>query len=184
VITEVLDADDLPMVEEFADILQVGTRNMANFALLRKVGRSHRPVMLKRGMASTIDEWLQAAEYILSEGNSNVMLCERGIRTFEPSTRNTFDVNGMAVVLERSHLPVVADPSQATGHRYLVPPVSKAAVAAGADALIIEVHPDPAHAKKDGAQSLTIPEFQKLMAELKNLAAALNRPLATSPEPV
>ncbi|HET6387191.1 MAG TPA: 3-deoxy-7-phosphoheptulonate synthase [Armatimonadota bacterium] len=177
VITEVLDPDDLAACEEFANILQIGTRNMANFALLRKVGRSRLPIMLKRGMASTIDEWLQAAEYILAEGNSNVMLCERGIRTFETSTRNTFDVNGMAVALERSHLPVVADPSQATGHRYLVPPVSKAAVAAGADALIIEVHPDPAHAKKDGAQSLTIPEFQKLMADLKILAAAVNRPL-------
>jgi len=178
VITEVLDPDDLAACEEFANILQIGTRNMANFALLRKVGRSRLPIMLKRGMASTIDEWLQAAEYILAEGNSNVMLCERGIRTFETSTRNTFDVNGMAVALERSHLPVVADPSQATGHRYLVPPVSKAAVAAGADALIIEVHPDPAHAKKDGAQSLTIPEFQKLMADLKILAAAVNRPLS------
>lgn len=177
VITELLDPDDLPAVEEFADIIQIGTRNMANFALLRKVGKTSLPVMLKRGMASTIDEWLQAAEYILAEGNPNVMLCERGIRTFEPSTRNTFDVNGMAVVLERSHLPVVADPSQATGHRYLVPPVSKAAVAAGADALIVEVHPDPAHAKKDGAQSLTIPEFQKLMTQLRTLAAAIERPL-------
>ena len=177
VITEVLDPDDLAACEEYADILQIGTRNMANFALLRKVGKSRRPVMLKRGMASTIDEWLQAAEYILSEGNASVMLCERGIRTFETSTRNTFDVNGMAVVLERSHLPVVADPSQATGHRYLVPPVAKAAVAGGADALIIEVHPDPAHAKKDGAQSLTIPEFQKLMADLDPLATALRRPL-------
>ena len=178
VITEVLDPDDIPVCEELADILQIGTRNMANFALLRKVGKSRRPVMLKRGMAATIDEWLQAAEYIISEGNTNVLLCERGIRTFEPSTRNTFDINGMAVVLERSHLPVVADPSQATGHRTLVPPVSKAAVAAGADALIIEVHPDPARAKKDGAQSLTIPAFQKLMAELKPIAAAIGRPLA------
>lgn len=178
VITEVLDTEDVSLVAEFADILQIGTRNMANFALLRKVGKSHRPVMLKRGMASTVDEWLQAAEYILSEGNSNVLLCERGIRTFEPSTRNTFDVNGMSVALSRSHLPVVADPSQATGHRYLVPPVSRAAVAAGADALIIEVHPDPAHAKTDGAQSLTVSEFQSLMAELKPLAAAIHRPLS------
>ena len=177
VITEFLDADHLADLERYADILQIGTRNMANFALLRRAGKSSRPVMLKRGWASTVDEWLQAAEYILSEGNPNVILCERGIRTFEPSTRNTFDINGMAVVLERSHLPVVADPSQGTGHRYLVPPVSKAAVAGGADALIIEVHPDPSRAKKDGAQSLTIPEFQKLMSELRGIASAVGRPL-------
>jgi 3-deoxy-7-phosphoheptulonate synthase len=177
VITELLDPDHLAAVEEYADIIQIGTRNMANFALLRKVGHSKLPVMLKRGMASTIDEWLQAAEYILSEGNSNVILCERGIRTFEPSTRNTFDINGMAVALERSHLPVVADPSQGTGHRSLVPPVSRAAIAAGADAVIIEVHPDPARARKDGAQSVTIPEFQKLMGEIRVLAEVMHRPL-------
>jgi 3-deoxy-7-phosphoheptulonate synthase len=177
VITEVLDTEDVGLVEEFADILQIGTRNMANFALLKKVGRSQRPVMVKRGMASTVDEWLQAAEYVLAGGNGSVMLCERGIRTFETSTRNTFDVGGMAVALARSHLPVVADPSQAAGHRYLVPPVSKAAVAAGADALIIEVHPDPAHARTDGSQSLNIPEFQKLMADLRALAPAVGRTL-------
>ncbi|HET6384073.1 MAG TPA: 3-deoxy-7-phosphoheptulonate synthase [Armatimonadota bacterium] len=180
VITEVLDTQDVPLVEEYADILQIGTRNMANFALLKRVGRSRRPVMIKRGMASTVDEWLQAAEYVLAEGNANVLLCERGIRTFEPSTRNTFDVNGMIVALSRSHLPVVADPSQGTGRRSMVAPLSMAAVAAGADALIVEVHPDPVHASTDGAQSVNISEFQEMMVEIGRVAAAVRRPIATA----
>jgi len=178
VITEVMDARDVDLVASYADILQLGTRNMANFALLDEVGRCGKPVMLKRGMSSTIEEWLLAAEYILSHGNRQVILCERGVRTFETATRFTFDVNAIPLVKRLSHLPVIGDPSHATGKWYLVEPVALAAVAAGADGLQVEVHPNPDHALSDGAQSLTPANFQKLMDKVRTLGQALGRPLA------
>ena len=178
IITEVMDARDVEIVARYADILQLGTRNMANFALLDEVGRCGKPVMLKRGMSSTIEEWLLAAEYILSHGNRQVILCERGIRTYETATRFTFDVNAIPLVKQLSHLPVIGDPSHATGKWYLVEPVALAAIAAGADGLQIEVHPNPDHALSDGAQSLTPANFHKLMENVSHLAAALGRPLA------
>jgi 3-deoxy-7-phosphoheptulonate synthase len=177
IITEVMDVRDVDLVCQYADILQIGTRNAANFTLLTEVGKTHTPVMLKRGMAMTIEEWLQAAEYIASQGNKNIMLCERGIRTFETNTRNTFDINAIAAVKELSHLPVIADPSHATGKSSLVNAVSRAAVAAGADGLIIEVHPNPEKALKDGAQSLLPDAFDRLMADLKPIAQAVGRSL-------
>jgi 3-deoxy-7-phosphoheptulonate synthase len=177
IITEVLDVRDLDLVCRYADILQVGTRNMANFPLLTEIGKTQTPVMLKRGMAATIEEWLQAAEYIAGRGNRNVMLCERGIRTFETYTRNTFDVNAVAAVKELSHLPIIADPSHATGRASLVNAVSRAAVAAGADGLIIEVHPNPEKALKDGAQSLLPDAFGALMHDIAPVAAAVGRRL-------
>jgi 3-deoxy-7-phosphoheptulonate synthase len=177
IITEVMDIRDIETVCEYADILQIGTRNMANFTLLREVGKTQTPVMLKRGMAATIEEWLQAAEYIASQGNKNIMLCERGIRTFETYTRNTFDVNAVAAAKELSHLPVIADPSHATGRSSLVSAVSRAAVAAGADGVIIEVHPNPEKALKDGAQSLLPDAFQKLMTDLAPIITAVGRHL-------
>ncbi|MBV9848732.1 MAG: 3-deoxy-7-phosphoheptulonate synthase [Armatimonadetes bacterium] len=177
IITEVMDVRDVELVCEYADILQIGTRNMANFNLLREVGKTQTPVMLKRGMAATIEEWLQAAEYIASQGNKNVMLCERGIRTFETYTRNTFDINAVAAVKELSHLPIIADPSHATGKASLVNAVSRAALAAGADGLIIEVHPNPEKALKDGAQSLLPEAFVKLMHDLAPIAGAVGRRL-------
>lgn len=175
IITEVMDTRDIDLVAKYADILQIGTRNMANFSLLTEVGISKKPVMLKRGMSSTIEEWLQAAEYIASRGNYNIMLCERGIRTFETYTRNTFDISAIPAVAGLSHLPIVADPSHGTGRAHLVPPVSKASIVAGADALIIEVHPHPDKALKDGAQSLTPAAFSKLMKELDVCARAVGR---------
>ncbi|HID95307.1 MAG TPA: 3-deoxy-7-phosphoheptulonate synthase [Candidatus Latescibacteria bacterium] len=177
VITEVMDTRDVELVTRYADILQIGTRNMANFSLLQEVGHTEKPVMLKRGMSSTIEEWLQAAEYIADKGNFNIILCERGIRTFEPYTRNTFDVNAIPVVHQLSHLPVLGDPSHGTGRWRLVAPISKAAVAAGADGLLIEIHPNPAKALKDGAQSLTFSDFGRLMRELQPLVAAIGRRL-------
>ena len=177
IITEVMDVRDVELVCEYADILQIGTRNMANFNLLREVGKTQTPAMLKRGMAATIEEWLQAAEYIASQGNKNVMLCERGIRTFETYTRNTFDINAVAAVKELSHLPIIADPSHATGKASLVNAVSRAALAAGADGLIIEVHPNPEKALKDGAQSLLPEAFVKLMHDLAPIAGAVGRRL-------
>ena len=177
IITEVMDVRDVEMVCQYADILQIGTRNAANFTLLTEVGKTQTPVMLKRGMAMTIEEWLQAAEYIANQGNKNIMLCERGIRTFETYTRNTFDINAIAAVKELSHLPVVADPSHATGKSSLVNAVSRAAVAAGADALIIEVHPNPEKALKDGAQSLLPDAFAQLMNDLRPIARAVGRGL-------
>ena len=177
IITEVMDVRDVEMVCEYADILQIGTRNMANFNLLREVGKTQTPVMLKRGMAAMIEEWLQAAEYIASQGNPNIMLCERGIRTFETYTRNTFDINAVAAVKELSHLPIIADPSHATGKASLVNAVSRAALAAGADGLIIEVHPNPEKALKDGAQSLLPDAFQKLMHDITPIAQAVGRHL-------
>lgn len=173
VITEVITPADVDLVARYADILQIGTRNMQNYALLQEAGRAGKPVMLKRGMSSTIEEWLLAAEYILSQGNRNVILCERGIRTFEPATRFTIDINAVPLVRELSHLPVVVDPSQGTGKWSLVGPVALAAVAAGANGLIVEVHPHPDDALSDGAQSLDFAAFDGLMDGLARLTGAL-----------
>jgi len=175
IITEVMDTRDVEMVLEYADILQIGTRNMTNFALLKEIGLVRKPVMLKRGMSATIEEWLQAAEYIASRGNYDIILCERGIRTFETFTRNTFDINAIPAVNELSHLPIFADPSHGTGRWQLVGPVSKAAIAAGADGLMIEVHPEPQKALKDGPQSLKLDTFAKLMRELAPLIRAIGK---------
>ncbi len=175
VISEVVTPGDVELLTRYVDILQVGTRNMQNYALLQEVGRSGKPVMLKRGMSSTIEEWLLAAEYILSQGNRDVMLCERGIRTFETATRFTLDINAVPLVRELSHLPVIVDPSQGTGRWSLVGPMSLAAVAAGAQGLIIEVHPHPDSALSDGAQSLDFAAFESLMTDLRRLTEALSR---------
>lgn len=175
IITEVMDTRDVELVARYADILQVGTRNMTNYALLQEVGTIKMPVMLKRGMCSTIEEWLQAAEYIANRGNYEIILCERGLRTFETYTRNTFDVSAIPAVLGLSHLPIIADPSHGTGRFSLVSPVAKAAVAAGADGLMIEVHPHPEKALKDGAQSLTPDNFAQMMKETAAIARAVGR---------
>lgn len=177
VITEVMDTRDVEMIAEFADILQVGARNMQNFNLLKVLGRCRKPVMLKRGLSSTLEELLMSAEYVISEGNPHVILCERGIRTFEPFTRNTLDLSAVPVLKRESHLPVVVDPSHGVGHWDLVPPMARAAIAAGADGLVIEVHPDPAHAVSDGPQSLTPKRFKELMIELERVANAVGRNL-------
>jgi 3-deoxy-7-phosphoheptulonate synthase len=166
IITEVMSDRDVDLVAEYTDILQIGARNMQNFALLKTLGRCGRPVLLKRGLSSTIKELLMSAEYVVAHGNSNVILCERGIRTFETATRNTCDIVAVAVLNELTHLPVILDPSHATGKRSLVPPLSRAAVAIGADGLIVEVHPCPEKAVSDGAQSLDIPQFRRMMADL------------------
>jgi 3-deoxy-7-phosphoheptulonate synthase len=158
---------DVEMVAEYADILQIGARNMQNFALLKVLGKANRPVMLKRGLSSTIKELLMSAEYVVAHGNPNVILCERGIRTFETATRNTCDITAVAVLNELSHLPVVLDPSHATGKRSLVPSLSRAGVAIGADGLIVEVHPCPEKAVSDGAQSLSLPQFGQMMKDLQ-----------------
>ncbi len=175
IVTEVMDPKDVEMVSEHADVLQIGARNMQNYALLHAVGRLGRPVLLKRGMMSTIEELLMSAEYVLSHGNNNVMVCERGIRTFETYTRNTLDINAVPAIKQLSHLPVLVDPSHGTGRWELVKPIAKAAIAAGADGLIIEVHPQPELALSDGAQSLKPDKFRDLMRELRPLAAALGR---------
>lgn len=175
VITEVMDLRNIELVSRYADILQIGTRNMQNYDLLREVGKVKTPVCLKRGMSAKIEEWLQAAEYVLLGGNPNVMLCERGIRTFETYTRNTLDLSAVPALKELSHLPVIVDPSQGTGRRSLVIAMTKAAVAVGADGLLIEVHPHPDKALKDGAQSLTCEHFGKLAADLHPIAAAIGR---------
>jgi len=175
VITEVMDPQLVPLVATYADILQVGARNMQNYALLHAVGESQRPVLLKRGMMSTVEELLMAAEYILSHGNGRIILCERGIRTFEPYTRNTFDINAIPLLKSLTHLPVIADPSHGTGKWELVGPVARAAVAAGADGLIIEVHPHPEQALSDGAQSLKPERFAALMDELRLVAEAVGK---------
>ena len=177
-ITEVLTPDDVELVVRYADILQVGARNMQNFILLDEVGRANKPVMLKRGMSATIQEWLLAVEYILSQGNRQVILCERGIRTFETYTRNTMDVSAIPIIHKLSHLPIVADPSHGTGKWYLVAPLALAAVAAGANGLMVEVHPTPDTALKDGAQSLTFGHFEDLMRQLVPVAAAMGRSVA------
>ena len=175
VITEVVDPHDVNMVAKAVDILQIGSRNMQNFALLTKVGKSKCPVVLKRGFSCTIAEWLTAADYLLAEGNNKVILCERGIRTFEDSIRFSLDISAIPVVKKSSHLPVIVDPSHAAGHYSLVPAVAKAAVAAGADGLLIEVHPNPKEAMVDGLQSLTPSDFTKLMEELRLIAKSVGR---------
>ncbi|OGW84369.1 MAG: 3-deoxy-7-phosphoheptulonate synthase, partial [Omnitrophica bacterium RIFCSPLOWO2_01_FULL_45_10] len=175
IITELMDVRDLGLIMKYADVIQIGARNMQNFNLLKEVGRVKKPVMLKRGMANTIKELLMSAEYILSEGNFNVILCERGIRTFEDSTRFTLDISAVPVIKNLTHLPVFVDPSHATGKWGLVGSCAKAAIAAGADGLIIEVHPNPEEAFSDGEQSLIPENFAKLMEELKMVAAAVGR---------
>jgi 3-deoxy-7-phosphoheptulonate synthase len=177
IITEVMDTRDVELVTKYTDILQIGTRNMTNYALLREIGLIKTPVMLKRGWASTIEEWLQAAEYIASRGNYNIILCERGIRSFETYTRNTFDINAIPAVKELSHLPIIADPAHGTGKRSLVNAVARGAVAAGADGIMVEVHPSPEKALKDGNQSLHFENFAQLMSDLGPIAQAVGRTL-------
>jgi 3-deoxy-7-phosphoheptulonate synthase len=176
-ISEVMDSSQLPLLTKYSDILQIGARNMQNFNLLREVGKVRTPAMLKRGIAATIEEVLLAAEYILSGGNYDVMLCERGIRTFETYTRNTMDVSAIPVLQKLSHLPVIADPSHGTGRRDLVLPLARAAVAAGADGLLVEIHPDPDHAISDGAQTLAFPQFRDMMRQVRAIAHAVDRTL-------
>jgi 3-deoxy-7-phosphoheptulonate synthase len=178
IVSEVMDPSQIPMMGSYVDIFQVGARNMQNYFLLRALGEVQKPVLLKRGMSATIEELLLSAEYILSGGNYNVILCERGIRTFENYLRNTLDIAAIPVIKKLSHLPILADPSHGTGRRDKVPPMARAAIAAGADGLLIEVHNDPDHALSDGAQSLTPGEFSQLMAELRIIAPAVNRRLA------
>jgi 3-deoxy-7-phosphoheptulonate synthase len=175
VITEVMDVRDVETVCEYADILQIGTRNAQNYNLLREVGQVRTPVMLKRGMSMKYEEWLQAAEYIASQGNYDIMLCERGIRTFETYTRNTFDINAIPALKELTHLPVISDPSHGTGKASLVPAVTLASFMAGADGAIVEVHPNPEKALKDGAQSLTPQAFEKMMRDLERIAPVVNK---------
>ncbi|MBN1191653.1 MAG: 3-deoxy-7-phosphoheptulonate synthase [Dehalococcoidales bacterium] len=175
VVTEVVDPHQVKLVAEYADILQVGTRNMQNFSLLTELGHIKQPVILKRGLANTVTEWLTAADYLLAGGNENVILCERGIRTFEDSTRFSMDISSIAVIKKNSHLPVIVDPSHAAGHYSLVPALAKAAIAAGADGLLIEVHPNPKEALVDGLQSLSPSDFARLMKELKPIAEAVGR---------
>lgn len=174
-VTEVVDVNHIKIVEEYADILQVGARNMQNYQLLRELGKCSKPVLLKRGMSATIEEWLMASEYILSGRNKNVILCERGIRTFENYTRNTLDISAVPVVKKLSHLPVFTDPSHGTGIRDKVIPMARASIAAGADGIIVEVHNDPEHAKSDGAQSLYPEQFDLMMKELRIIAKAVGR---------
>jgi len=176
-VSEVMDQSQIALVAQYADILQVGARNMQNFTLLRELGRQRRPVLLKRGISATIEELLLSAEYIMSGGNYDVILCERGIRTFETYTRNTMDISAIPVVKKLSHLPIVADPSHGTGRRDKVVPMARAAVAAGADGLLVEVHPDPDHALSDGAQSLRPEQFQEMMRQLAQIAPAVERSL-------
>jgi 3-deoxy-7-phosphoheptulonate synthase len=180
-VSEVMDISQIDVVERYAHILQVGARNMQNFTLLRELGRTRTPILLKRGISATIEEWLLSAEYILAGGNMNVMLCERGIRTFESYTRNTLDISAIPVIQQLSHLPILVDPSHGTGRRDKVTPMARAAVAAGADGLLIEVHCDPDHAKSDGAQSLFPAQFDRLMAELRIIAPAIGRSICLEP---
>ena len=175
IVTELMGIEKLDEFIEKVDVIQIGARNMQNFNLLKEVGKTNKPVLLKRGMSATIEEWLMSAEYIMSEGNENVILCERGIRTFETYTRNTLDLSAVQAVKRLSHLPVIVDPSHATGMAWMVPSMAKAAIAAGADGLIIEVHNDPQHAWCDGAQSLNLTAFDKLMKELAIIAPAVGR---------
>jgi 3-deoxy-7-phosphoheptulonate synthase len=184
VVTETIDPENCDLVEQYADILQVGARNMQNFSLLKRVGRSKKPVLLKRGLSATLEEFLMAAEYILSEGNYNVILCERGVRTFADHTRNTLDLSVIPAVKSASHLPIIVDPSHGTGKRDKVLPLARAAVAVGADGLIVEVHPDADHARSDGYQSLYPGQFEELMREITPIAAVLGRTTAFSPAEV
>ena len=182
-VSEVMDVSQIELVARYADMLQVGARNMQNFTLLRELGRIRTPVLLKRGISATIEEWLLSAEYVLSGGNTDVVLCERGIRTFERYTRNTLDISAVPVIHKLSHLPVVVDPSHGIGLRDKVAPMARAAVAAGADGLLIEVHPDPDHALSDGAQSLFPAQFERLMTELRIIAPAIGRGICVEPVP-
>ena len=182
-VSEVMDISQIELVARYADMLQVGARNMQNFTLLRELGRSRTPVLLKRGISATIEEWLLSAEYLLSGGNTDVVLCERGIRTFETHTRNTLDISAVPVIHKLSHLPIIVDPSHGIGLRDKVAPMARAAVAAGADGLIIEVHPDPDRALSDGAQSLFPTQFENLMAELRIIAPAIGRSICVEPVP-
>ena len=175
IVTEALDPDGVELVAEYADVIQIGARNMQNYPLLRRAGRTRKPVLLKRGMAATIEEFLLAAEYLLAEGNGNVILCERGVRSFDKHTRNLLDLAAIPVVKSLSHLPIIADPSHGTGLRSKVTPMARAAVAAGADGLIIEVHQDPPRAMSDGAQSLYPEQFEELMAQIRVIARAIGR---------
>ena len=177
VITEVVDKDDISVIEEYADVLQVGARNMQNFQMLKALGKAKKPVLLKRGLSATISEWLNAAEYIMTGGNEQVIFCERGIRTFETFTRNTLDLSAVAAVKELSHLPIIVDPSHGTGRWQMVQPMARAAVAAGCDGLIIEVHPHPEMALSDGDQSLTPKNFSRLMKDLSAIAKIMDRKL-------
>ena len=175
VVTEVMDRGQIALVSEYADVLQVGARNMQNYTLLTELGKQSKPVLLKRGMAATVEDWLMSAEYVMAGGNHQVILCERGIRTFERYTRNTLDISAIPVVHKLSHLPIIADPSHGTGIREKVLPMARAAVAAGADGLMVEVHHDPNHAKSDGAQSLLPEQFRELMREIRIIVKALGR---------
>jgi len=177
IITEVMSTEDVSLVAQYADILQIGARNMQNFSLLKKVGKINKPILLKRGLAATIEEFLLSAEYILSQGNSNVILCERGIRTFETMTRNTLDLSIVPFVKTVSHLPIIVDPSHGTGRRELVIPMSKAAIAAGADGIMVEVHPHPEKALVDGIQSLNFDEFKTLIGQIAPIVSVINREL-------
>ncbi len=180
-VSEVMDASQIALMDAYVDIYQVGARNMQNYTLLRELGRVRKPVLLKRGISATIEEWLLSAEYVLAGGNTDVILCERGIRTFESYTRNTLDISAIPVVKQLSHLPVVVDPSHGTGRRDKVAPMARAAVAAGADGLLIEVHCDPDHAMSDGAQSMFPGQFERLMAELRIIAPAIGRSICLEP---
>jgi 3-deoxy-7-phosphoheptulonate synthase len=175
IVTEAIDNESLDLVEKYADVIQIGARNMQNFSLLKRAGRSRKPVLLKRGMSATLDEFLMAAEYLMSEGNYNVILCERGVRTFSDFTRNTLDLSIIPAVQRRSHLPIVVDPSHGTGRRNKVLPLSRAAVATGADGLLVEVHHDPDHALSDGPQSILPAELLRLMQEVRQIAGVLSR---------
>jgi 3-deoxy-7-phosphoheptulonate synthase len=175
IVTEAIDNESLDLVEKYADVIQIGARNMQNFSLLKRAGRSQKPVLLKRGMSATLDEFLMAAEYLLSEGNYNVILCERGVRTFSDYTRNTLDLSVVPAVQRRSHLPIVVDPSHGTGRRNKVLPLSRAAVAVGANGLLVEVHHDPDHALSDGPQSILPEELEQLILEVRQIAGVLGR---------
>ena len=178
VITEVMDKSQIDLVEKYADILQIGARNMQNYMFLKDLGKASKPVMLKRGLAATIEEWLMSAEYILAGGNEKVILCERGIRTFETATRNTMDISAIPVIKKKSHLPIVADPSHGVGIRDKVIPMARASVAAGADGIMVEVHNDPDHALSDGGQSLYPEQFAQMMKEVRLIAQAIDRNIA------
>jgi 3-deoxy-7-phosphoheptulonate synthase len=175
IVTELMDTDNADAVEEAADIIQIGTRNMQNFSLLKRVGKAKKPVLLKRGMSATLEEWLMAAEYVMAGGNYNVILCERGVRTFSDHSRNTLDLSVIPPAKKLSHLPILVDPSHGTGKRDYVPPMALASLAAGADGLLLEVHPDPDHAQSDGAQTLDFAGFEKLLESLRRLAEPLRR---------
>ena len=175
IVTELMDTDNADAVEEVADVIQIGTRNMQNFSLLKRVGLARKPVLLKRGLAATLEEWLMAAEYVMAGGNYNVVLCERGVRTFSDHSRNTLDLSVIPPVKHLSHLPILVDPSHGTGRRDYVPAMALAALAAGADGLLLEVHPDPDHALSDGAQSLDFAGFTRLVEQLRRLAAPLGK---------